>query len=243
MYDLGSIQKSVARRDPITGEKINKLRKSYESKVKNLSLEGRNKAQATPAIIEGLLDPAWDNETGDGRTWWQAQYEENMLLTDASSANDIFAKLDSALAMAPGQLPAEEHKEWHNLLGLDDTPGASAAGGRTPLDLAKTSTATMSAIAKTAPAVSARSSAPSSPRNVAGRPERSGKKRRYDDNSFEGYPGYDDDGYSTGGVDEMGRRGSNAKRQKRRDFGPSSLNSPTFNTPSGTNGVGVRTGS
>jgi len=241
LYDLGRIQKSVARRDPVTGEKINKLRKSYESKVKNLGLEGRNKAQAAPGLIEGLIDQAWENPTGDGRTWWQAQYEENTLLTDPNAQNELFSKLDSAFDLAPGQLPAKEHKDWHNQLGLDDVLATAASGGRTPLGTVKAPAAAPSAIAKTAPAVAARSSAPSSPRNIPGRPERSGKKRRYDDNSFEGYTGYgDDDGYSTGGADDLGRRGSNAKRQKRKDFGPGAQNSPAFNAPSSNNGVGVR---
>lgn len=235
LYDLNRIQQSVARRDPVTGEKINKLRKSYESKVKNLGLEGRNKAVANPGILMGLVDPGWDQEIGDGRTLWQAQHEEaGDPLTNPNAQDDLFSKLDAALSMAPGTLPTKEHKDWHYQLGLDDA--AVASGGRTPLGVAKP--AAPSALAKTAPAIAARSSAPASPRNLAGRPERQNKKRRYDDNSFEGYTGYDDDGYSTGGVDDMGRRRSDGKRQKR--IASSSQNSPAFASPSGNSGIGVR---
>ena len=49
------------------------------------------------------------------------------------------------------------------------------------------------------------------------RPKRAGKKRRYDDESFEGYgEGYDDD---DGDSSDNSRRGSISSRQKRQRFG------------------------
>ncbi|KAL9033478.1 MAG: hypothetical protein Q9214_007498, partial [Letrouitia sp. 1 TL-2023] len=44
LFNLQSLASSVARTDPVTGEKINKMRKSYEGKVKALGLAGRNRA-------------------------------------------------------------------------------------------------------------------------------------------------------------------------------------------------------
>jgi alanyl-tRNA synthetase len=44
VYKMQRIQASVRRVDPVTGQKVNKLRKSYEGKLKELNLDGRNKA-------------------------------------------------------------------------------------------------------------------------------------------------------------------------------------------------------
>lgn len=206
MYNLTAIQSSVARKDPLTGAKINKLRKSYEGKVKDLGLEGRNKASQNKLELENLLDPEWDLIVpDDGRSWWDAHQGEKVEFSERG-AEGMLGLLDSALSLKPGKLPKAEDATWKNLLGLDDST------------LAKTSsTATVPAktpasqfLAKASPAGAVQRSAPASPRGT-GRPERSGKKRRYDDASWEGY---DEDGYSTG--DGGGGRGSAAKRQKRK---------------------------
>lgn len=60
LYGLRGIQASVRRVDPVTGQKVNKLRKSYEGKLKELNLDGRNKATESPKELEGLVDPGWD---------------------------------------------------------------------------------------------------------------------------------------------------------------------------------------
>lgn len=210
LYGLQRIQASVARRDPVTGEKINKLRKSYENKVKSLGFAGRNKAQANQNELQGLLDPAWDDEIQPGVTLWEAQTQESgKRLGSTDAETDLSSKLEAAFHFLPGRLPAPQHKEWQNMLGLDDqSAGAGTKANTTPA----VKPAIGSALSKTAPPASARASAPASPGNTA-RPERSGKKRSYQDSSFEGYDhGYDDDGYSTGGRDS-------AKRQKRKVSG------------------------
>lgn len=189
LYGLQKIQQSVARRDPVTGEKINKLRKSYENKVKNLKLDGRNKAQANQGELIGLLDPLWNNDAGNGHTWWTAKWysddnkgeNEGKRLGEAASHEDLFSKLDKAFDMCPGRLPPKEHREWDNMLGLDDT--GAAAGGRTPGGGAVKPQPAAAPAAQTTGA-------------VPGRPDRAGKKRRYNDSSFEGYEGYDEDGSS-----------------------------------------------
>lgn len=210
MYSLQDIQQSVARKDPVTGEKINKLRKSYESKVKNLGLEGKPKAKAGKAELEGLVDPAWNNTTEDGGTWWTATHAETML--GSGQEDQLFARLDAALSFAPGKLPEQEDHQWSRELGLDE-PAAAKKG--TPL-VAPTKTVAGKAMGKTHPANFGRNSAPASPRNLQ-RPERQNKKRRYDDSSYTGYEGFEDDGYSTGGMDD--RASSGGKRQKRKVSG------------------------
>lgn len=228
LYGLQRIQTSVARRDPVTGEKINKLRKSYENKVKSLGFAGRNKAQANQNELQGLLDPLWDQEIQPGVSLWQSQTRDSgKQLGTPEAESDLSSKLDAAFQLLPGRLPAQLHKEWQNMLGLDDQ---STGGGTKANTTPAVKPAIGSATARTAPTVSARASAPASPGNVA-RPERSGKKRSYQDSSFEGYDqGYDDDGYSTGGRDS-------AKRQKRKDFS-SAQNSSSFTN--NHNSVGVR---
>lgn len=208
LYGLERIQASVARKDA-GGNKINKLRKSYEGKAKSLGLEGRIKAAKmdTPVeILGGLVDPGWDQVGGDGKTWWEGRWAD-LPLRDPDALEALLKKTESAFVMAPGRLPKREHDSWASMLGLDD----AIAGRATP---ALPPTATRNPVlSKTAPSTVFRSSAPASPRDVAGalRPERTGKKRRYDESSYKGYQeGYDDDGYSTGGGSAGGH-----KRQKR----------------------------
>lgn len=202
------VQASVARNDPVTGAKINKLRKSYEGKVKDLGLEGKNKSGKNQGELQGLVDPEWDIVVPDGRTFFEASREH----VDFSErgAEHMLAMLDSALSMRPGRLPKAEDLKWKSSLGLDDSkPAPTAAAPTLP-----PKTAANQFLSKTSPATAVQRSAPASPRGTGtgvARPERSGKKRRYDDASFEGY---DDDGYSTG--DGGSRRGSVSKRQKRK---------------------------
>lgn len=212
LYGLQSIQQKVARKDPITGEKINKMRKSYATKVKDLGLEGKNKAVSNQGELAAILDPDWNAMTANGSTWWDERWQE-LRLDDEKAQAQVLSKLDSALHMEPGRLPAKEHEEWKSTLGLDDSASLAKAA---PAPSAVKQPAINAHLAKTAPAAAARGSAPSSPRNGI-RPDRTGKKRSYRDSSFEGYnDGFEDDGYSTGGVDDTGRRRDSTKRQKRK---------------------------
>jgi hypothetical protein len=211
LYDLKRIQASVARKDPVTGEKINVMRKSYANKVKALGLEGRNKADKNLHELEGLCDPVWGTLVDGNRTMFQAHWEnQNMVLGNADHENDMMRKLDAALKMEPGKLPGKEHDHWKNMLGLDESAAPAAAAKGSVLSKLPTG----SALAHTAPAMAARNSAPASPRGTI-RPDRSGKKRRYNDSSFEGYD-QEDDGHLSAGMDDTGRRVSGSKRQKRK---------------------------
>ena len=227
MYSLKPLQHSVARRDPVTGEKINPLRKSYTNKVKDLGLEGKVKATRSQNELWGVVNPEWDWVTENGQTQWQVQRGE-LMLGDGDVEN-VLGMLDGALGgMKEGHLPKAEHEKWKSLLGLDETTTA-ATGPAKPLPhptsyvpLAQGSrigAPNPAFLTKTAPGAVVRNPAPASPRNANGpavvvRPDRAGKKRRYDESSYEGY---EDDGYDTGGVDDSNRRGSGGgKRQKRK---------------------------
>lgn len=226
LYDLTRIQASVARKDA-AGNKINKLRKSYEGKLKDLSIEGRNKARQNEHELEGLVHPDWSMVLPSGKTMFE-EAKSDAWLESREAVDNMVGMLSSALNMRPGHLPKQEHENWKHQLGLDDVAKASTVVSNSTVSAnnafnsalaAPTKTPASNLLSKTAPATAMRNSAPASPKNNLGvsRPDRAGKKRRYDDSSFVGYEGYDDDGYSTGGVDESGRRGSGGtKRQKRK---------------------------
>ncbi|KAK5168327.1 uncharacterized protein LTR77_006896 [Saxophila tyrrhenica] len=218
LYDLTTLQSTVARYDPVTGEKINRLRKHYAGKVKQLGLDGKNKPLKKELELQGLLDPAWSYEGSSGRTLWEEQRSE-AFLEDEEDAELAMSKLELAFSgFKEGSLPKSEHEHWKTQLGLDEQVAAvpAAAAKQQPVPaVAKAPAGTAAFLAKTAPA---RNSAPASPSRAQIRPERSGKKRRYDENSWEGY---DDDGYSTGGLDDTGSRrgsagGGGGKRVKRK---------------------------
>lgn len=227
MYLLKNLQQSVARQDPVTGEKINPLRKSYVNKVRDLGLEGKNKATKGQNELWGLVNPQWDDVTESGHTLWQEQRGE--LILSESGIDNIMGMLDSALGgMKEGKLPRKEHEEWKGMLGLDET-NAAPNGPAKPLPHAstyvplaqgsKTGAPNSAFLAKTAPGTAIKNSAPASPRSangptIASRPDRAGKKRRYDESSYEGY---DEDGYDTGGdSNRRGSGGGGGKRQKRK---------------------------
>ena len=186
MYNLRDIQNSVRRYHPETGVKINKLRKSYEGKLKDLGLPGKNKVTDSLKELESCTDFRWDFLNEDGSTAWDAQHPR---ASDGPMKNDMLASLNAALSLKPGRLPKAEHEQWKAQLAFDDAKPKVAA-------LTKTAT---SNFLKSTSGPLARKSAPSSPRNVLGRPERTSKKRRYDDTSFEGY---EEEGYSTGDAED-----------------------------------------
>ncbi|OCL01521.1 Rox3-domain-containing protein, partial [Glonium stellatum] len=193
LYGLTSIAASVARIDPVTGEKINKLRKSYEGKVKNLQIAGKNKAVKVSDEFTNLLqwpDQEWHNQKVHGKN-----------VMDGLGA-DLLGMLDRAVQMAPGKLPAAEADKWRSLVATDDSVKSKAAveiTGKKPIQ----------------PTPNARSSAVPSPALKPSRPERTGTKRRYNETSFVGYgEGFGDDEIadSTGGEDD-GRSRITKKKQ------------------------------
>ncbi|RAL01046.1 uncharacterized protein BO80DRAFT_425026 [Aspergillus ibericus CBS 121593] len=199
LYGLGSVAKSVARMDPVTGEKINRLRKSYEGKLKGLGLAGRNKPVKTePGAPGGLRHMTmWPEEE------WQNQkvFGKEIKMADMDSA--LHNLQMRAMKMEPGTVPNNEY--WEDVLG-HEKPSKHATSG----DVNKKSVAP--------PPNGIRIPQPNGTPAPVSEPDRSrpsrGRKRHYDDNSFvgygEGYADDDDDGAFYSNSEGIGKK----KRKK-----------------------------
>ncbi|KAF2189753.1 Rox3-domain-containing protein [Zopfia rhizophila CBS 207.26] len=197
LYGLSKVANSVARTDPATGEKINRIRKSYEGHIKNMQIAGKPKAVKMENAIMKHLD--WpDEEYHMQRVHGRSM--ESALTPDLTGLSANFENLlNQALPMAPGPLPTVDTQQFKTYLATDD--GSKSKAGAEKKGLQPSSTAQSSAVP---------SPAPKPPR-----PERTGTKRRYNDSSFVGYSeGYADDDIaeSTGGEDD----GRNSFRKKRK---------------------------
>ncbi|KAK5160238.1 hypothetical protein LTR04_004721 [Oleoguttula sp. CCFEE 6159] len=216
LYGLGQLASTVARRDPITGDKINKLRKSYEGKIKPLGLAGRNKPVPMKGELIDIL--GWPDEE------WYAQKVHGKDIGKGQT-EALEAKLDRAVRMAPGRLPPEESNKWKNVLGLDEAVVAKPIQAMAKKAMQQPGqevgqAQTVTRIAGTA-----------SPRTEQTRPARQGTKRRYDESSYQGYAeGYNDDNDRsslTNGEDTM--RPNAAKKKRRKEFG--AVSSPLNDRP------------
>lgn len=204
LYGLGPVAKSVARMDPVTGEKINRLRKSYEGKLKGLGLAGRNKAVKNDPMASGGLRhlTMWPEEE------WQNQkvYGKEIKVADMDSA---LQKLHmKAMHMEPGPIPNNDY--WEDVLG-HEKPSKHAGSG----DTGSKKAGALPNNARVPPTQQSNGTPTAATASDAerARPSR-GRKRHYDDNSFvgygEGFADDDDDGafYSNG--EGMGKK----KRKK-----------------------------
>lgn len=180
LYGLGPLLHSVARNDPITGEKINKLRKSYEGQIKGFGLAGRNKPVKGERNLEE--DQPGPLRRMAGSTPWGLQPDDEWNADHAKSkievTPDFRAKLKQAMQMQPGTVRNNAH--WEDVLGFDK-PKANVIPP--PQPTAQPSIARMAnGVARQAP-------------QAAGEAKRQtrGKKRSYGDDSFVGYgEGYSD---------------------------------------------------
>jgi hypothetical protein len=187
----------MARKDPITGEKINKLRKSYEGKVKELKIAGeKNKSNSRPGeLLDEIL--FWPEEE------WYAQKIHGKEAEKLNS-DDMLQKLERALQIVPGKIPKSQESRFRTMVG-DIVDKSKPAIGTAPRPQG----------AMPPKALNSSTSAVPSPALRAHRPERTGSKRSYDDVSFKGYgEGFPDDGESTGA--EGDRSGINAKKKRRK---------------------------
>ena len=189
----------------MTGEKINKLRKSYEGHLKPLGLAGKNKGvQAEPE--KRLLETYF---------WPEEEYHSQKV-----HGKDVrrglpaatLAKLEKAMHMQPGPLP--DNSKWEEIFGFEKTKPIGTA-------FDKKGKASTSATQISEQVNGHRAVAAAGAESEETRPKRAGKKRRYNDDSFEGYAeGFVDDaedavggeGYSS---EERSRRGSGSKRRKK----------------------------
>ncbi|KAF2198689.1 Rox3-domain-containing protein [Delitschia confertaspora ATCC 74209] len=189
LYCLQPLARSVARNDPVTGEKINKLRKSYEGMVKNFQIPGK----ARPIKMEGVFMQtiAMPDE----------EYEVQKVRGKGTKSN-ILALLDRSVGkINPGPLPPKDAQHFRQYISNDD-------GIKSKVDADIAGRKGMQSLP------SGRNSAVPSPALRASRPERQGSKRRYNDGSFVGYSeGFMDDAESTAGEDD---RSGFPKKKKRK---------------------------
>ncbi|RAR07081.1 Rox3-domain-containing protein [Stemphylium lycopersici] len=201
LYRLEPLASSVARNDPVTGEKINKLRKSYEGHIKQMQIAGKPKATKMDGVFRDLLmlpEEIWQPNHVQNR-----EPHKTALTPDGTALTPDFSQLlDGAFAgMGPGSLPNADANKYKAYLGTDDTakPKAQEAPPQRPTSFTS-STGT-----------------PNSQFNTRGvpRPERSGSKRAYTDAAFQGYgEGFGDDyADSTGGEDTPGGNMANKRRK------------------------------
>ncbi|KAK2742714.1 hypothetical protein FQN57_005169 [Myotisia sp. PD_48] len=229
LYGLGPVAASVARTDPITGEKINRLRKSYEGKIKGMGLSGRNKPvkqePGAPGSLRSLM--MWPDEE------WHNQKVVGKEIKVAEPESALYKMQFKAMKMDLSPIPNNEY--WEDLLGYEKPSKPPA-----PSELLSRKVATTQPAANirnisqinngsTAVPASALSSESSRPRRVS-------KKRSYNDSSFvgygEGFPDDDDmDSSLYSNDDDSGK-----KKRKKIDH---SAGAPSFPERGGSYGVGM----
>lgn len=182
----------MARTDPKTGEKINKMRKSYENHIKGLQIAGKPKAVKMENVFTQLTEmpeDVYQAQKVSGR-----EFEIALDPKRKEIVPQFDALLNAALGgMGPGTLPTSDATRYKAYIATDDSakpkPAADGPGHRgTP-----------------APSTSApyNTGVPSR----ASRPERSNAKRSYTDGSFQGYgEGFADDSGADDGHGGVKRR-------------------------------------
>lgn len=216
LYGLGPVASSVARTDPITGEKINRLRKSYEGKIKGFGLAGRNKPVkrevGAPGSLRSLM--MWPEEE------WHNQKVIGKEIKVAEPDSEFYKQQMKAMKLEPGPVPNNEY--WEDILGHEKSAKASTATAEQSLK--KPSFQAPETLRTTS------QSNGTTPTAEASRPKRTGKKRSYNDSSFIGYgEGFPDDDTELDGnlysnSEEGSRDLGKKKRKKLVCFSPSHAN-------------------
>ncbi|KAI2641732.1 Rox3-domain-containing protein [Hypomontagnella submonticulosa] len=199
MFGLTGIAAEVARTKP-NGEK-NALRKTYKGQIKTLGLSGHFDAvKKEPDAPDGLRFMAGMPED----VWFSR--EVNGKEIESGLSQSCQKHLERAVTMAKGPIPKAI---WDSSVLGDLAPGPMPK--KTGYDPATRQTAPSTPV-PSVPGVTPKSNKPLTPQ--IDRARRIGKKRSYQDSSFEGYgEGYADDdagGYSTGDGDDR----SKLKRRK-----------------------------
>ena len=202
LYGLGPVARSVARINPTTGEK-NRLRKSYEGKIKELGLAGRNKAvrhePGTPGGLRQLT--MWPEEE------WQNQKVYGKEIKVAEPDSNAYKMQMRAMKFEPGPVPNNEY--WESVLG-HEKQSKTPAGDQSRKSSTSMATFQQPNQANGTPA------APSSAAADPGRPKRAGKKRSYTDDSFVGYAdAFPEDDDLEGGLYSNSEAGSSKKKRKK----------------------------
>lgn len=210
LYGLGPVASSVARTDPVTGEKINRLRKSYEGKLKGLGLAGRNKpVRHEPGAPGGLRQMTmWPEEE------WHNQKVFGKEIKGADPDSTMFKLQMRAMRMEAGTVP--NHEQWEDALGHEKSTKSGSTPGDTGMRKSigpGTGNGRQGGQSNGTP----KATPNQNPENA--RPKRAGKKRSYNDSSFSGYgEGFadDDDGDVDVGAYSNSEEGSRASGKKKR---------------------------
>lgn len=208
MFDLTDIAADVARTKP-NGEK-NALRKTYKGHIRNLGLSGHfdavRREDYHPDSLRQMCAVPEDS-------WFSVEIQGREIEKGLSQINQ--AQLVRATTMARGIIPKAS---WDSsVLGeLAPSTQLKKALGDQSARATAPSTPTASTLG-----ITSKANKPLTPQ--VDRARRLGKKRSYQDSSFEGYgEGYGDDdagGYSTGDGDDR----SKLKRRKQNPTGKSSF--------------------
>jgi hypothetical protein len=200
LYGLNALARSVARNDPVTGEKINKLRKSYEGHIKALQIAGKPKAIKMEGSLAGPM--SIPNEEYHLLMVQGKEMSKALNAQETRLAPEFESLLSSALGgIAPGPLPGSDTTKYRAYLATDEVIKAKVGPEAAPHRILPSAAAT--------PNPNTPSGGPQ-----ASRPARAGSKRQYTDVSFQGYgEGFVDDfGESTGGEDNA--QGGMAKKRR-----------------------------
>jgi hypothetical protein len=196
-YGVSPTATKVARTDPVTGEKINKLRSSYQNHIKAFQIAGRNKPIKHDDAHHGmsLRDiAAWPEEE------WRNQKVASKEVSKGLS-NTTLAKVDKAVKLEPGPVPKND--EWESILGHEKPKPAVS-----PNEPDSKPGAQERRLGK----VNGHMNGPSAGENEIIRARRTGKRRRYDDDSFEGYG----EGYVDDDRDDVDSSDGGTKKKRRR---------------------------
>ena len=232
VFQLDPLAATVARFDPKSGEKINKMRKSYENYLKPLGLSGRNKSVKHEEAVAAGGPAAKMMGLNEISAWPEEEWQNQRVLGKdvAKGLPDVLkSKLEKALTMNPG--PVTDGAKWEDILGID-RPNPN--NGKIRKDSKTNGSFPNGASVSNANAASTAQGTGTD--NIRAR--RNNKKRRYDDGSFEGYgEGYVDDemdheGYESGETyasrNSRGSKGDR-KRRKTQDFGKAHSTAPSRN--------------
>lgn len=182
-YGLHSLLESVARVDPDTGEKANTIRKSYQGQIDAAGLPGKNK----PAPVELEKDETWQRLTRLAKLNDQQYAQQHLPQEDGFSLQEIENLIPHAMELHAGSMPPSTTRDWDTVLGLDSlkkTPRPAQVQPGQPRTFAQLSNGLHAAPLS------------QSDKSMShDRVKTRGKKRSYDDSSYDGYYGFAE-GYS-----------------------------------------------
>lgn len=192
-YGLHSLLESVARVDPDTGEKANTIRKSYQGQIDAAGLPGKNK----PAAVELEQDETWQRLTRLARLDDQQYTQKDLPQEDDFSLSEIENLIPQAMELRAGSMLPSTTKDWDMVLGLDSvkkTPKPTPVQPGQPRTFAQLSNGLHSLQQSQLDHAIAHD-----------RVRTRGKKRSYDDSSYDGYCGFAE-GYSGDEIAEEPRK-------------------------------------